>query len=442
MNSISTQKADSQPNLVTQTPFEALGLPSVLLHNLHCQGLTHATPIQAQTLPLALSGTDVAGQAHTGTGKTAAFLLAVLNTLLTRQANPSTNAPREASHPRALIIAPTRELADQIHQDVLPMLAGTGLTSVVCYGGTGYKAQRRAIADGVDILIGTPGRLIDYYKQKVFTLQSLEIAVLDEADRMFDLGFIEDIRYLFRKMTKPGQRQNLLFSATLSHRVLELGYEHMNAPTLVRTDNETVDIEAIQQYLFHVPAEEKMPLLIGLLQQLDHDRVLIFTNTRKTADNIQRILNANELPCAVLSGDVAQKKRLRLLNEFKSGQRSIMVATDIAARGLHVPNVSHVINYDLPQNPQDYVHRIGRTARAGQTGEAISLACEDYVYSLPDIEAYIEHKIESRVPPESQLIRNFKPAPRPRSKPDRNRSRHPRRHSRTDKRLGRNKQSN
>lgn len=232
---------------------------------------------------------------------------------------------------------------------------------------------------------------------------------------MFDLGFIDDIRYLFRKMPAPEARQNLLFSATLSHRVLELAYEHMNDPKLVRTDTETVNIDAIEQKLYHVSKDDKMALLIGTLRHIGESRTLVFINTKRMAERIEDTLVANGFKAATLSGDVAQKKRLRLLEEFKTGELPIMVATDVAARGLHIPDVSHVINFDLPQDAQDYVHRIGRTARAGKTGHALSFACEEYVYSLPDIEAYIEHKIDAEMPPEEAFAREYeRPAPRQR----------------------------
>ncbi|ROO30154.1 DEAD/DEAH box helicase [Salinisphaera orenii] len=421
---------DDPGSLLTETRLDSLGLHETIVAGLTQRGFTHATPIQAETLPLALSGTDIAGQAHTGTGKTAAFLLATLDRLMRQPRQPSAQAPVGASQPRALILAPTRELADQIYNDALPLAADTGLKCVVCYGGTGYDEQRQAIADGVDILIGTPGRLIDYYKQKIYTLQAIEVAVLDEADRMFDLGFINDIRYLFRKMPAPDARQNLLFSATLSHRVLELAYEHMNSPKLVRTDTETVNIGAITQKLYHVSKDDKMTLLVGTLQRLAAERTLIFINTKRMAERIEDTLNANGFTAATLSGDVAQNKRLRLLEEFKDGQLPIMVATDVAARGLHIPDVSHVINFDLPQDAQDYVHRIGRTARAGKTGSAISFACEEYVYSLPDIEAYIEHKIDAEMPPADHFADEIeRPAPRRRKPRGRRDGGRPRRHS-------------
>jgi len=414
-----TSNADSPTaqKMLSDTRLDSLGLHDAIQASLSKRGFTYATPIQAETLPLALAGDDIAGQAHTGTGKTAAFLLATLHKLLRQSPEPSEHAPTQASQPRALILAPTRELADQIYKDALPLAEGTGLKTVVCYGGTGYEQQRQALLDGVDILIGTPGRLIDYFKQKVYTLKAIEVAVLDEADRMFDLGFIDDIRYMFRKMPPPANRQNLLFSATLSHRVLELAYEHMNSPTLIRTDTETVNIDAITQKLYHVSKDDKMALLVGTLRRVDNGRTLIFINTKRVAERIEDVLNANGFKAATLSGDVAQNKRLSLLEDFKTGELPIMVATDVAARGLHIPDVTHVINYDLPQDAQDYVHRIGRTARAGNTGDAISFACEEYVYSLPDIEAFIEHKIDAEMPPADYFAEDIVQPPRRPRKP-------------------------
>lgn len=416
-NTAEPSTTDSPQSLLTDVRMATLGLDERLLNGLTDQGFTHATPIQAETLPKALAGQDIAGQAHTGTGKTIAFLLAIMHRLLTQAPAQTGGLPEGASVPRALIVAPTRELADQIHKDARKLSTHTDLKTVVCYGGTGYETQREAVAAGVDILVGTPGRLIDYFKQKVYTLKGIEVAVLDEADRMFDLGFISDIRYLFRKMPQPVQRQNMLFSATLSHRVLELAYEHMNSPELIRTDTDTVDMAAIEQKLYHVSVDDKPAFLIGLLRRMQPDRTLVFINTKRVGERVHDTLNANGFSAATLSGDVAQNKRLSLLEAFKNGDLPIMVATDVAARGLHIPDVSLVINYDLPQDSQDYVHRIGRTARAGNTGIAISLACESYVYSLPEIEDYIEGKIDAEVPADEDFATDLVIPPRRKRKP-------------------------
>ncbi len=388
---------------LTDTRMDSLGLAPPLVQALHELGFERCTPIQAQALPLALAGQDVAGQAQTGTGKTAAFLLASFQRLLAHPSHPE----RKPSSPRVICIAPTRELAVQIHKDAEALGRHTGLKLAVVYGGAGYDTQRQTLQAGVGVLIGTPGRLIDYFKQHVFDLRFIEVAILDEADRMFDLGFIKDIRFLLRRMPHPEKRLNLLFSATLSHRVLELAYEHMNSPRLVKIESDKVTADRVRQVLYHVSMEDKIPLLLGLLRKIDPIRTLVFVNTKRAAEKVEDYLNANGFQAATLSGDVPQPKRLRLLKEFQEGQLPILVATDVAARGLHIPDVSHVINYDLPQDPEDYVHRIGRTARAGAEGDAISLCCETYVYSLPDIQKYIGHKLPIEQADDSLLARDL-----------------------------------
>lgn len=374
---------------LTSQAFSALDLPEPVLAGVRDAGFSYCTPIQAATLPKALAGQDVAGQAQTGTGKTAAFLLAIFARLW--RSAPA--AHRRRQQPRALILAPTRELAIQIHADALALGRHCGFRLQLAYGGTGYDAQRRDIEAGVDVLIGTPGRLIDYFRQHVFDLQALEVMVLDEADRMFDLGFIRDIRFLLRRMPPPAARLSMLFSATLSYRVIELAYEHMNNPELIRIEAAQVTVERVRERLFHLGHDEKLPALVSLLRSEQAQRALVFTNTKHAAERVQSWLVANDFPAAVLSGDVPQPRRQRLLHEFREGQFPVLVATDVAARGLHIADVTHVFNYDLPQDPEDYVHRIGRTARAGAGGEAISLACDEYAFSLLDIEGYIGHKI-------------------------------------------------
>lgn len=367
--------------------FSSLGLTPTLLRGLEDAGFTRCTPIQAATLPIALQGKDVAGQAQTGTGKTAAFLLATMHYLME-------NPVEEGRYgPWAIVLAPTRELALQIEKDCKLLGKHTGLYSVAVYGGTGFEAQKRELELGVDIVIGTPGRIIDFVKQGVLSLNNIEVVVLDEADRMFDLGFISDIRYLLRRMPPPEKRINMLFSATLSHRVMELAYEHMNNPEVVRIEPEQVTAERVNQVLYHVSKDDKMKLLIGTLRHQDPHRTIIFVNTKRVCEDVQAYLLGNGFEAEVLSGDIPQTKRERLLKRFQEGELPILVCTDVAARGLHIPGVSHVINFDLPQDPEDYVHRIGRTARAGESGDAISFACEEYVYSLPDIEEYIGQKI-------------------------------------------------
>jgi ATP-dependent RNA helicase RhlB len=375
---------------LTDVTFSSFELQPILLAGLEGAGFTRCTPIQALTLPVALPGGDVAGQAQTGTGKTLAFLVAVVNRLLTRPAL----ADRKPEDPRALILAPTRELAIQIHKDAMKFASDTGLRFALVYGGVDYDKQRELLQQGVDVIIATPGRLIDYVKQhKVVSLHACEICVLDEADRMFDLGFIKDIRFLLRRMPERTTRQTLLFSATLSHRVLELAYEHMNEPQKLVVETENVTADRVRQRIYFPADEEKLPLLLGLLSRSEGARTMVFVNTKVFVERVARSLEKAGYRVGVLSGDVPQKKRESLLNRFQKGQLEVLVATDVAARGLHIDGIKYVYNYDLPFDAEDYVHRIGRTARLGEEGDAISFACERYAMSLPDIEAYIEQKI-------------------------------------------------
>ncbi|MDX1592614.1 MAG: DEAD/DEAH box helicase [Gammaproteobacteria bacterium] len=395
--------------VLTETTFESLDLPETLLRGIREAGFTHCTPIQELALPPALRGEDVAGQAQTGTGKSAAFLLATMARLLRRPV-----AEEHAGQPRALILAPTRELAIQIHRDAEVLGKFSGLRLALAYGGTGYHEQREAIAAGCDILTGTPGRVIDYYKQGVFHLKATEVIVLDEADRMFDLGFIKDIRYVLRRLPPPSKRLSMLFSATMSARVSELAYEHMNEPTPLAVEADKVTADRVRQTVYHTAMEEKLPLLLGLLQHQDPRRSIVFVNTKRIADRLQGYLEGNGIESAVLSGDVPQTKRQKLLLRFQRGELPVLVATDVAARGLHIPDVSHVFNYDLPQDAEDYVHRIGRTARLGKEGDAISFACEEYAYSLPEIEQFIGHKIPVEPVESDMLVTPKPPVRRPR----------------------------
>ena len=394
---------------LTDISFSSFDLHPSLLAGLEAAGFNRCTPIQALTLPLALAGRDVAGQAQTGTGKTLAFLITVINRLLTRPAL----AERKPEDPRALILAPTRELAIQIHKDALKFASDLGLKFALVYGGVDYDKQRAQLQAGADVIIATPGRLIDYVKQhKVVSLHACEVCVLDEADRMFDLGFIKDIRFLLRRMPIRTERQTLLFSATLSHRVLELAYEHMNEPEKLVVETESVTAARVRQRLYFPADEEKLPLLIGLLSRSEGARTMVFVNTKVFVERVARALEKAGYRVGVLSGDVPQKKRESLLKKFQAGQLELLVATDVAARGLHIDGVSHVYNYDLPFDAEDYVHRIGRTARLGAEGDAISFACERYAMGLPDIEAYIGQEIP-RASVDPELLIAVPRAPRP-----------------------------
>jgi ATP-dependent RNA helicase RhlB len=402
---------------LTDTRFDSLGLSENIMDGVRAAGFEFCTPIQAKTLPIALDGRDVAGQAQTGTGKTAAFLLATLHMLEKEPADPE----RRSNHPRALLVAPTRELALQIHKDAEILAAHTDHKVRVAYGGTGYDSQRNAIQSGCDILIGTPGRLIDYLKQRVFDLRSVQVVVLDEADRMFDLGFIKDIRFLLRRCPNPSERLGMLFSATLSYRVTELAYEHMNNPEMVKVEPDQVTAAKVTEACYMTANEDKIPLLIGLLRHWEDARAIVFVNTKRVADKVWGFLEGNGYETAILSGDVPQRKRMSLLQKFEDAKVSILVATDVAARGLHIPNVSHVVNFDLPEDAEDYVHRIGRTARAGASGDAVSFVCETYAFSLPEIEAYIGHKVPVK-PIVPEMLAEIEPGsrvPSPNRKPAR-----------------------
>jgi len=393
---------------LTETKFADLNLAPQVVTGLEAMGFQHCTSIQAKSLPVLLQGTDIAGQAQTGEGKTIAFLAATFHHLLQKEA-PTHNQPR------ALIMAPTRELAIQIHRDALELSKSTGLRLGIVYGGEGYESQRLALEKGVDILIGTCGRLIDYMKQGVYNLTNIEVIVLDEADRMFDLGFIKDIRYMFNKMPPAQERLSMLFSATLSFRVKELAFDHMNDPTSVEVEPDKKTNSRISEELLYPSNEDKMSLLQTLIEEDWPEKAIIFANTKHVCEKIYDHLVADGIRVGLLTGDVPQKKRLKILEKFTEGSVDFLVATDVAARGLHITAVTHVFNYDLPDDAEDYVHRIGRTGRAGETGHAISLACEQYVFNLPAIESYIEHEIPVTKYDPDALIEDL-PKPKPRQR--------------------------
>ena len=397
-----------QTTHLTDTHFSDLPLHSDLISALNNTNFKHCTPIQALSLPHLLEGNDIAGQAQTGTGKTMAFLVATFHHLLA-------NASQSNGQPKAIIMAPTRELAVQIHNDAKPLSDHTGLSLGLIYGGDGYQSQRESLEQGVDIIIGTTGRIIDYYKQNVFSLDAIQVAVLDEADRMFDLGFIKDIRFMFRRMPKATERLSMLFSATLSYRVQELAYEHMNNPIHVQVEPEQKTASRVKEELFYPSNDDKMLLLLTLLEEEWPEKAIVFANTKHSCENLNDWLVADGHRVGLLSGDVPQKKRLKILEDFGKDNLDILVATDVAARGLHIEKVTHVFNFDLPDDAEDYVHRIGRTGRAGKSGHAISFACEKYALNLPAIEEYIHHSIPVTEYEASALITDVT-APKPQHK--------------------------
>ncbi|OGK90762.1 MAG: RNA helicase, partial [Candidatus Rokubacteria bacterium GWC2_70_24] len=391
--------------MTTALELAALDLPEPVRRGIRDAGFVTATAIQEAALPLALKGKDVAGQSQTGTGKTAAFLIAAFTRCL-RHPAPARSGP---TAPRVLIIAPTRELVVQIRADAQLLGAHTGLRILAVYGGVDYAKQRDELGEACDVLVGTPGRLIDYLKQLVWSPARVEVLVIDEADRLFDMGFIADLRFILRKLPKPEKRQSFLFSATLSFRVMELTWEFMNNPTQITITPHQKTAENAEQVLYHVGREEKFSLLLGLLRQEGGSRILIFANTREEARRLEDRLGRNGWQARALTGDVDQKKRLKLLNDFKDGTLPILVATDVASRGLHIEGVSHVVNWDLPQDAEDYVHRIGRTARAGAAGKAISLADEAGALELEPIEKFIGEKIRVEWAEDEWYLPEIKP---------------------------------
>lgn len=431
--------------------FESLDIPELVLKGIADAGFDNCTPIQAKTLPISLKGKDVAGQAQTGTGKTAAFLISLFSHLVRNEA-PDSKRPDWVA-PRALIIAPTRELARQILKDADILGKYCNFKTLCIHGGIDYEKQKNKIKTGIDILIVTPGRLIDFYKQKFFSLKSVEVLVIDEADRLFDMGFIQDTRYILRNIAPYNKRLSMLFSATLSHQVMELCYEHMNNAEKVAIEPEKIVVDEVEQSIYHVGSTEKLNLLFGLLKKEGAEKTIIFCNTKKAAENVEAQLSHNGYKASQISGDVNQRVRIRVLEKFGSGEIDILIATDVASRGLHIDDISHVINYDIPQDPEDYIHRIGRTARAGAKGIAISLGCEDYIQHLERIEETLKNKIPV-VWPEDQLFVDYQTAPpRPEkerngppprrngssrngSRPPRGRGRPPRRNTRNPRRGG------
>ena len=332
-------------NHLSDIRFDSLALSESVQAGIRDAGFEFCTPIQASTLPIALEGKDVAGQAQTGTGKTAAFLVATFEKLLA--SDPVIEGQRQ---PRAFMLAPTRELAIQIAKDAEQLGKHTKFKVALAFGGTGYEQQRKTIEGGIDLLIGTPGRIIDYFKQGVFKLDQVEVAVLDEADRMFDLGFIKDIRYLLRRLPAPDKRLNMLFSATLSMRVMELAYEHMNEPELIRIEPDKVTVDRVRQAIFFPSNEEKLPLLIGLIREMGQGRIMVFVNMKREAERLEAYFEVNGIHASAISGDVPQNKRMKMLQQFQKGELPVLIGTDVASRGLHIPDLQYVMNYDLPQD--------------------------------------------------------------------------------------------
>jgi ATP-dependent RNA helicase RhlB len=385
--------------------FKELPLHPEVMKGITAAGFTDCMPVQEKVLPGALAGKDVMAQSKTGSGKTAVFLITLLQKyVVAREA--AQQHPDTTDLPVALIVAPTRELAVQIEEDARLLASGIPNFRIGCfYGGVGYAKQDRQLTEGVDLIIGTPGRMLDYQKMGKLNFKSINTFVIDEADRLFDMGFYPDIQKMFRLMVKRENRQTMLFSATLGTRVRNLAWDYMNEPIEIEVQPEEITVKLITQELFHVSKEEKFDLFLRLMTKEDPQNALIFTNTKAKAVEISKRLNVNGYTTQYLMGDLPQSKRLQVINRMKSGELRFLVATDVAARGLQIDDLQLVVNYDIPEDYESYVHRIGRTARAGKSGKAVTLACEQYVYGLEAIEDYIQMKIPVIWPDEATLPR-------------------------------------
>jgi ATP-dependent RNA helicase RhlB len=364
--------------------FSEWNLDANLIKGIEEAGYAECMTVQEMTLAKTLKNMDVLVQSQTGSGKTAAFLVSIFELFLRK---------RSERRMKALIIVPTRELAVQIEEEAVLLGKYLDFNIASFYGGVGYARQEKQLHDGVDIIIGTPGRLIDFGQSGKLSFADMDVLVIDEADRLFDMGFLPDLRKMLKKMKPREQRHTMLFSATLSTRVRQLAWEYMNEAEDITITPENVTVDNITQELYHVGRGEKMNLLLGLLQLNNPKNAIIFTNTKQAAYEISQRLEKNGYKSQYIIGDLPQSKRLRTLEDMKSGKVPFLVATDVAARGLHIDDLELVINYDLPEDSENYVHRIGRTARAGKTGKAISLACERYVYALEGIESFANIKI-------------------------------------------------
>jgi ATP-dependent RNA helicase RhlB len=381
--------------------FRDLGLPEEILAATEDLGFRHCTPIQQAILSRVIDGGDAAGQSQTGTGKSAAFLISTMTRLL----RSDRQRPKACGRPRALILAPTRELVCQIEKDALGLAAHTTFTLASAYGGTAVKEQRhRFTAKPVDILVATPGRLLDFMRQKIIRLDRVETLIIDEADRMLDMGFIPDVRTIVRSTPGKAKRQTLFFSATMTPEVLRLSEQWTNDPVRVDIQPEQVTAESLEQIVYMVTVKEKFTLLYNLINQPDFERSIVFCNRKDETRRLHDRLRKYGISCAMLSGDVPQDKRTRRLEDFRAGKYKVLVATDVAGRGIHVEGISHVINFHLPEEPENYVHRIGRTARAGAAGKSVSFADEQEAFALPDIEEYIDATLPCISPPQELML--------------------------------------
>lgn len=390
-----------------KTRFHDLGLPDRIMHAISDLGFTHCTPIQAEIMPSTLKGRDAFGRAQTGTGKTAAFLITVLTMMLK---NPLKKRPENGT-PRVLIIAPTRELVLQIAEEAVQLSKYTPLSIVTVFGGMDYEKQRRRLnGKRVDIIVATPGRLLDFKRRKDLNLKKVEVLIIDEADRMLDMGFIPDVRNIVYSTPHKDKRQTMLFSATLTPEVTRLSSSWTRDPVSVEIEPEQVAVDTVNQVVYIVTTDQKFDLTYNIITKQNLNQTLVFCNRRDETRKLAQMLSDRSINCAVLSGEVPQNKRIRTLNDFKNGKIRVLVATDVAGRGIHIEGMDHVINFALPHDPEDYVHRIGRTGRAGTIGTSISFACEDDSFYIPAIEAFTGKPLHCIQPDEALLEKP--PAPK------------------------------
>lgn len=377
--------------------YSELSLDAQLQKGLDSAGYITCLPVQELVLKNGLDGSDLYVQSQTGTGKTASYLTTVFQRIL---------ADKTLGSKKALILTPTRELAIQVEEEAVKLAQFTDIKAASFYGGVGYEKQLKAIKQNTEIIIGTPGRIIDLSESKKLMFGDIAFLIIDEADKMFDMGFYPDLRKILKMLPPPEKRQTMLFSATLNTWVKNLAWEYTSEAKEIVLESTNITAEKIIQKLFHVESSKKIELVLGIIQNEKPDNVLIFCNTKRQTEKLTQRLKANRIDAEYLSGDIPQKRRLEIINKFKNKKLLCLIATDVAARGIDIDNLEMVINFDLPEEPASYVHRIGRTARAGKTGAAYTFCSEQDVYNLPEIEKYIEETIPSHIPPEEYFVKD------------------------------------
>jgi ATP-dependent RNA helicase RhlB len=393
------------PTLEDKIRFHDFDLDARLMHAIHDLGFKYCTPIQAEILPSTLAGRDASGRAQTGTGKTAAFLI----TVITHMLKYPLDGKRPSGTPRVLVVAPTRELVLQITEEARQLAKYCRFKILSVFGGMNYETQKKQLTRGtVDVVVATPGRLLDFKRKGDLHLKKVEVLIIDEADRMLDMGFIPDVRKIIYSTPKKDRRQTLLFSATLTEEITRMAAQWTRDPVTVEIEPEQVAVDSVEQLVYIVTTSEKFALLFNLVTKQKMDRVLIFCNRRDEVRRLSSMLTRHGINCTELSGDVPQTKRIRRLEDFKNGRIQALVATDVAGRGIHIEGMDHVINYTLPRDPEDYVHRIGRTGRAGAVGTSVSFADEEDAFYLPPIEKFMGRELKCTQPEEEWLT---KPVP-------------------------------